>query len=190
MLLERKYLTKAHPGLAGGSAAAMVEPDGRFTCWAAVSGNRDLQDDTFVAGAFGISTPTRFPLLAHHQDHVPIGIIDVSEEAYGLRGHGRLNLDVQAGREMRALVMQGAVTGVSVGFRTTKAFHRNGVRHITNAELRECSLVVFPANPLARVTSMKAAPLSFSSSSSEEADLARISDLIREMTRAIRGRAA
>ena len=63
-----------------------------------------------------------------------------------------LNQDTQRGREAYALLRQGALDGLSIGFSTVKDSWDGDVRNIQEVRLWEGSLVTFPANDLARVT--------------------------------------
>ena len=66
--------------------------------------------------------------------------------------------DVPLARELRALVLAGAVKGLSIGFSTKKStICRDGGRTITALDLAEISLVTIPIHPGARVTAAKGA---------------------------------
>jgi HK97 family phage prohead protease len=98
------------------------------------------------------------PLLFAHDPAQPVGVwTDIVTTGAGLTLKGRLLVDdVERAREVRALVKAGAVTGLSIGFRTKSATPRKGGgRTISALELVECSLVTIPAHPGARVTSAK-----------------------------------
>ncbi len=183
MEIERKYLTASHPAFAGEVAPAVVDNVGRFTGWAAVSGNVDLGGDMIVAGAFGLKGQRlELPLLLHHKSDSPAGVVVVEETAYGLRSEGHLNMEVVSAREARAFVRQGAMTGESIGYSVKDSFRKNGVRYLTKIAVKEISLVVFPMNPLARVTSVKTV---------EEAEtLKQLRALTADMARTFRRRAA
>ena len=123
-----------------------------------------------VKGAFGsIADPRKIKLLWQHDMREPIGIWSrMSEDTKGLYVEGELNLEVQRGREAYALMKQGAISDMSIGFRTLKSEHGradapNGqskaVRRIKQVKLFEVSLVSVPANPLATVDQVKAARL-------------------------------
>jgi len=87
----------------------------------------------------------------------------------GLAVEGRLILEVQQAREALALLKAGAVDALSIGFSVPAggaAFDRTkAVRRLSRIDLWEVSIVTFPANPKARVTSAK------SLSASEARDL-------------------
>jgi hypothetical protein len=72
---------------------------------------------------------------------------------------GRLNLAVGKAREVLALMREGAVDGLSIGFRVDRAQREaaTGVRRLKKVDLWEISLVTFPMLPQARVTALKQA---------------------------------
>ncbi len=100
------------------------------------------------------------PLLFAHDPTQPVGVWnEITTTGAGLTLKGQLLVDdVERAREVRALVKAGAVTGLSIGFRTKAATPRKGGgRTISALELVECSLVTIPSHPGARVTSAKSA---------------------------------
>ena len=66
---------------------------------------------------------------------------------------GRLNLAVARAREIHALMRDGAVDGLSIGFRVERASpdRASGLRRLEKLDLWEISLVTFPMLPGARV---------------------------------------
>ncbi len=75
---------------------------------------------------------------------------------------GRLSLAVARAREVHALMREGAVDGLSIGFRTVRARPDGpgGCRRLSEIDLWEISVVTFPLLPQARVFAVKAgAPL-------------------------------
>lgn len=119
-------------------------------------GSPDMVGDRIEKGAF--SSPAKLPMLFAHDQAQAVGVWEgIAEDADGLKVKGRLLVDdVSRAREVRALVREGAVTGLSIGFVTMKsAPRRGGGRTITALELREVSIVAVPAHPGARVTVIK-----------------------------------
>lgn len=100
-------------------------------------------------------------MLWQHEDDKPIGIWqEMVEDARGLRVKGQLALETVRGKEAHALLKLGAINGLSIGF-ISKAWSYDvdaDVRTLTEVDLWEVSLVTFPANQDARVTSVKSSP--------------------------------
>ncbi len=130
--------------------------DGHFAGYASVFGVPDLGRDIVRPGAFAKSLARRGPsgvrMLWQHDPAEPIGHwLSLSEDRHGLRVAGRLNLDVQRARELAALLEDGALDGLSIGFRVIEARPERGGRSLLALDLWEVSLVTFPLQPVARV---------------------------------------
>ena len=136
--------------------------DGSFEGLAAAYGNIDSHGDRIEHGAFKSAEGVDIPLLFAHKTDQPIGIATVTETPQGLMVKGKLLLDTVAGSEAYSRLKAGVLKALSVGFQLPKdgAAMRNGVRVISSAVLKEISLVVFPANPLAAVTTVKSSEVS------------------------------
>ena len=106
-------------------------------------------------------------MLWQHDGKQPIGVwTSLSEDTRGLKTRGRLNLAVARAREALALMKQGALDGLSIGFRPVRVTRdkSSGMRRIHALELVEISLVTFPMLPQARVDSVKrACPIALAS---------------------------
>lgn len=137
-----------------------IDEAGRFAGYASVFGIVDSQHDMVRRGAFerSLSLSRNVKLLWQHQQDEPIGVFDrIFEDANGLYVEGRLLLDVRRGREAYTLLKTGAVSGLSIGYSPVK-YHidaETGVRHLSDVDLWEVSLVTFPANTAANVTVVK-----------------------------------
>lgn len=125
----------------------------RFAGYAAIFGRPDRGGDVVRAGAFARSlkkAPGAVPLLWQHAPGRPIGRVEyLKEDKRGLRVIGRLSQGA-AGREAAALLKEGAVRGLSFGYRVREAAGE-GPRELTDLELVEISLVTLPMQPKARV---------------------------------------
>lgn len=141
------------------------ESQRRFEGYGSVFGTLDSYADVVAPGAFKRSlkdwkTKKRAPaLLWQHDTASPIGVYEeMREDETGLYVKGRLS-DVQRGREAYTLLSDGALSGLSIGFRTLKSSmdEETGIRTLTELELWEVSLVTFPANDAARVMGVKTA---------------------------------
>jgi HK97 family phage prohead protease len=123
----------------------------RFAGYAAVFDVPDRGGDVIRAGAFGARV-RGVPLLWQHRGP-PVGVIEaIEEDARGLRVTGRVDAP-----ELADLVAQGAVNGLSFGYRTIKVRHGRW-REIERLELCEVSLVARPMQGLARVHAVESEP--------------------------------
>lgn len=123
-------------------------------------GTADRVGDMIEKGAFaGANLP--IPMLFAHDPRDPVGVWEeIVEDAEGLQVKGRLLVDdLPRAREVRALLMSGAVGGLSIGFSPKKSFIRksDGGRTLTALDLAEISLVSVPCHPGAKVRVKKAA---------------------------------
>jgi uncharacterized protein len=134
-----------------------LDDDGSFEGLAAAYGNVDSQGDRIEPGTFKSAEGERIPLLFAHKTDQPIGFATVTETPQGLMVKGKLLLDTVAGAEAYSRMKAGILKALSVGFRLPPSGFsmKSGVRVISNAILKEISLVIFPANPLAAVTALK-----------------------------------
>ena len=141
-----------------------IEPDGAFEGYASLFRIADLGKDVVEPGAFRESLVRRGPggvkLLWQHDPTEPIGRwLELREDTRGLYVRGRLSLAVARAREIHALMRDGAIDGLSIGFRSERARNepRTGLRRLEKVDLWEISLVTFPMQPQARVSVVKAA---------------------------------
>lgn len=126
----------------------------RFAGYAALFDRIDRGGDIVRKGAFARAVADgagRVPLLWQHEAGKPIGRIErIAEDARGLRVIGRLSERSAAGREAAALLRDGAVGGLSFGYRVRGSVEGTN-RELTDLDLVEVSLVTFPMQPKARV---------------------------------------
>lgn len=153
-------------------------PAGSFEGYGAVFGNTDSHGDVIEPGAFAKSLLDREragrglpPMYKMHGAITgnrtdPVGVWEaMSEDANGLHVKGRLvGLDTEQGKWTYAQMREGALKGLSIGYKVPPAGSRKGtgrpgepLRFIKSALLREVSLVDDPSNILARVYSAKSA---------------------------------
>lgn len=129
----------------------------RFAGYAAIFGKPDRGGDIVRAGAFAAALERgagAVPLLWQHEPARPIGRIEyLKEDKRGLRVIGRLSRGL-AGREAAALLKEGAVRGLSFGYRV-RAAQGDAPRELTELELVEISLVTLPMQPKARVHALE-----------------------------------
>ncbi|MDO9472126.1 MAG: HK97 family phage prohead protease [Caulobacter sp.] len=127
--------------------------------YASLFWTRDLNDDVTAAGAFGASLAARGPggvkMLCQHDADRPVGVWDeVVEDGRGLFVRGRILDATPEGRMCAALVRAGAMDGLSIGFKATKARPDDSgrLRVLTEVDLWEVSVVTFPMLPGARIS--------------------------------------
>lgn len=141
-----------------------VSAAGLFTGYASLFNVADLGRDVVMPGAFAESLIKRgaigVKLLWQHDPSEPIGAwLSIVEDRRGLKVRGRLNLAIARAREALALMKDGAIDGLSIGFRTQRAVRdpRSGLRRLYRLDLWEISLVTFPMLPGARVIEAESA---------------------------------
>lgn len=140
-----------------------IAADGGFEGYASLFRIPDLGKDLVEPGAFRDSLARRGPsgikLLWQHDPAEPLGRwLSLSEDARGLFVRGRLSLAVARAREIHALMRDGAIDGLSIGFRPERARTepRTGLRRLERIDLWEVSIVTFPMLPQARISAVKA----------------------------------
>jgi hypothetical protein len=142
-----------------------LDAKGKFAGYASVFDVVDSQKDIIIRGAFSETLKGRVGevrMLWQHQQDEPIGVFTkMFEDARGLYVEGKLLLDVARAREAYALLQEGALGGLSIGYSPTKyrIHEKTGVRIISKVDLWEVSLVTFPANDAAKITVVKGCPL-------------------------------
>ena len=140
-----------------------LSEEGVIEGYASIFSNIDAGGDKVMPGAFVDSlakarqTGRTVKMLWNHDPSQPIGVWeDLAEDGKGLRGTGRLVMEVPKAREVHALMKAGAVGGLSIGYRTIKAEPEGNVRLLKQVELFEVSPVTFPMNERAKISSVKA----------------------------------
>jgi HK97 family phage prohead protease len=134
--------------------------------YASLFWTRDLNDDVTAAGAFSASLARTGAggvrmLCQRDADH-PVGVWDeIVEDGRGLYVRGRILEITPQGRMCAALVRAGALDGLSIGFRATRARpdESGRLRVLTEVALWEVSIVTFPMLPGARISSVSLLPL-------------------------------
>lgn len=123
--------------------------------YASLWGVADLNGDVVAKGAFArslcLAGAEGVKMLHQHESRSPVGVWDeVREDECGLFVRGRIFDWSADARFAQALVRTGAMDGLSIGFRSRRARRDGRLRVLTEIELWEVSLVVFPALPGAR----------------------------------------
>lgn len=150
-------------------------PEGVISGYAAVFGNVDSHGDMIVPGAFKESLAERkaanrpIPMHVMHRvfggDGMPAGVWSkIEEDDTGLRVEGKISgMNTDRGRMMFELVKDGALAGVSIGYKVRGNGATYGKkagepkRTLKSLSLHEISLVDDPSNALSRVQEIKAA---------------------------------
>ncbi|KAF0172884.1 MAG: phage major capsid protein [Rhodobacteraceae bacterium] len=139
-------------------ASFAVDEAGTITGIASPFGTADRGGDIARKGAFAGAKPP-LPMLFNHDQGTPIGVWDsLTETAAGLEVKGRLLVeDVARAAEVRALILAGGLSGLSIGYiATKKAARAGGGRELLAMDLFEISIVAVPMHPGAKITGVKA----------------------------------
>lgn len=137
---------------------------GRIKGFGSVYGNVDNGNDIVMPGAFAkcitrMKANAKKPkMLWQHKTDMPIGVWDIFDEsANGLIVEGNIFTETSMGKDAYALVKGGAINGLSIGYgvRDYSIDAKSGTRLLKELELYEVSLVTFPMNEMATITSVK-----------------------------------
>lgn len=180
----KRYAAKGADGQAGGGLlfkashceleikAAEVgtdTPEGSITGYGSKFGLVDSYNEQIKKGAFKGSLSEwkkrkkPIPMLWQHMGNEPIGAwTKFSEDDTGLLLEGQLLMELPRAKEALALVRANIVTGLSIGYMEIDADpwwdpEREGPREIRKLDLREVSVVTFPALREAQLDAVKAA---------------------------------
>ena len=139
-----------------------IDVDGTVEGYASLFAEVDGARDMVMPGAFATTLRTRglrrIPMLFQHDPAEPIGVwLELREDLRGLYARGRLIPEVKRAREVLALVREGAIDGLSIGFRTVRGRidPKTRVRKLDAVDLWEVSIVTFPMLANARVRAVK-----------------------------------
>lgn len=170
---------------------------GAFEGYGAVFGNVDSYGDVIAKGAFKSTLgdwkkkKSMPKMLLQHggwgisdRDGLPVGKWEeMQEDDHGLLVKGRLiNLDTEAGKSLYGAMREGVLDSMSIGYRA-KEFSMGTKpdeprRTLKKVDLVEVSIVTFPANDQATVTSIK----SLSEATIREFERSLISGTLPPMT--------
>ncbi|HXZ47094.1 MAG TPA: HK97 family phage prohead protease [Pseudolabrys sp.] len=141
-----------------------IDAEGTVEGYASLFGEIDQARDMMMRGAFAETLAARnirrVPMLFQHDPSEPIGIwMELREDHRGLFARGRLIPEVARARELLSLLRAGAIDGLSIGFRTSKARidPKTRIRRLLAVDLWEISIVTFPLLAGARVRAVKQA---------------------------------
>lgn len=148
-----------------GFKADKVEDNGTFSGYGSVFGNVDSYGEIVAPGAFADSikrikdSGDPLPALWQHRSDSPIGGYDVlSEDDRGLKLEGWLMVDdLPLAKQAHALMKRRVIKGMSIGYYVEASLYneKTGILTLQKLDLREVSIVTFPANDLAQVDAVK-----------------------------------
>jgi hypothetical protein len=157
---------------------------GEIEGYANVSGVRDRHNEIVMSGAFKDAVAAfkagkrKIPLMDNHRifggtDAVIGKVTELKEDTTGLWFKAVL-ASTQAAQDVRAKIREGMLDSLSIGYAVLQdEARRDGVRLLKKLDLREISVVVFPANESARITGVKGTE---SLTTATKARLARLDD--------------
>ena len=142
--------------------------EGQFTGYASVFGNRDVMGDIVEPGAFTASlkewadSGATIPVLWGHDMSDPFanigGVVSAEEDEHGLKVTGQLDVeDNPTARQVYHLLKQRRTDRMSFAYEVRGSQDAKDGTHLTELGLFEVSIVQVPANPMAEVTTVKAA---------------------------------
>jgi uncharacterized protein len=151
---------KTSGDFAHGAIAAMefkfdATKQGNFEGYASVFNNIDSWGDIVLPGAFDetLGKKDQVPMLFNHfMDNLIGRATDMKEDDVGLQFHGRLTPGASMSNDVYQHMKAGALDGVSIGYRVQPggADMDGKVRKLSRVDLMEISMVIAPANKLAR----------------------------------------
>lgn len=143
-----------------------LQDDGTFSGYCSVFDVVDSYDEIVKKGAFVDSLNDwqakgkMPPVLWQHDRSEVIGVwTKLYEDDKGLFGEGKLLIDdVAKAKEAYALIKAGAIDGLSIGYRTEKYRYNSDddTIDLLKLNLKEVSIVTFPANEGSTVSNVKA----------------------------------
>lgn len=142
--------------------------EGTFAGYGSVFGNKDSGGDIVQPGAFAKSLAehrqrgSKVRMFWGHDQNQPIGKwTDISEDGKGLYVEGKLNMNVQRGREAYAHLKEGDIDGLSIGYGVIEAEpdEKRGALLLKQLKLYEVSVVSMAMNERARIDEVKSEQL-------------------------------
>lgn len=135
-----------------------ITADGSFEGLLSPYGNVDGGMDVILPGAYTKTIKDngpKVPMLWQHKSDVPIGELTLDDRKDGLWCSGQLLMELPKAQEAYLLIKNRIVKGLSIGFESVKDSIQNGVRSLKEIRLYEGSIVTFPMNEAAQITSVK-----------------------------------
>jgi HK97 family phage prohead protease len=138
--------------------AKSIDDEGNIEGLAVGYGNIDYGNDRVMPGAISSSLAGRksLPMLMYHDQRRPAGVwTSFKETADGLLVKGRFSMSTHYGKEAHGLVKDGAIGGLSMGYKAIRHRFVGKVRELQEVLLHEVSLVTIPMNEKSLITSVK-----------------------------------
>lgn len=136
--------------------AKAIDDDGNITGLAVGYGNVDHGGDQVMPGAINLGGKKTLPMLLFHDQKRPAGVWNSFQEVgEGLLVKGRFSMSTRYGKEAHGLAKDGALGGLSMGYKTLKQRFEGKARQLLEVALHEISLVTIPMNDRTRVISVK-----------------------------------
>lgn len=142
-----------------------VEDNGFFSGYCSVFDVEDSYGDVVKKGAYADTIKAWMdkgkmpPILWQHNRGEVIGVwTKLYEDDHGLYGEGKLLIDdVAKAKEAHALMKHGAIDGLSIGYKVNKWSYNEDseVLELLAIDLKEVSVVTFPANEDSRIDNVK-----------------------------------
>lgn len=135
-----------------------ITTEGTFEGLLSPYGNVDSGGDVIERGAYTQTLKTQGatrPMLWQHKPDVPIGELTLEDRADGLWCKGQLLMASAAAQEAYLFIKAGIVKGLSIGFSSIRDEIKGGIRVLKEIKLYEGSIVTFPMNEQALITSVK-----------------------------------
>ncbi len=157
----------------GGEIKATNDQKGIVEGYLNYIGNVDFTEDRTMPGAFKKTLSDSYarksaqgldflwPYLFNHSYDIlpPGGIFEANEDRRGLYIKTQLNLDMQMGRELYASFKMGTMKKQSMGYKAIQVEwtkeEGKSIRNLLEVMVMEGSCVVFPANDLSQITTVK-----------------------------------
>jgi HK97 family phage prohead protease len=135
-----------------------ISAEGSFEGLLSPYGNVDHGGDVVEPGAYAKTLKdqgNKRPMLWQHKTDMPIGELTLEDRAEGLWCQGQLLMALPEAQKAYLLIKARIVKGLSIGFEAIRDSIDKGVRRLKEIRLYEGSIVTFPMNEAAMITSVK-----------------------------------
>ncbi|QEK38052.1 HK97 family phage prohead protease [Candidatus Cytomitobacter indipagum] len=135
-----------------------INEDGLFYGYASTFNEIDLKGDIILPNAFkaAIRDFSDIDMLFQHDFGIPLGKwIEIEENNVGLHVTGKIFKNLYMGEEIYNMIREKKICGLSIGFKPIMYETDGNVRRLTKIDLREISIVRFPANRSALINKVE-----------------------------------